>query len=136
MTSCPSRHAIFPMRSAGITTVCDLGRPPFNGRAQSAWEDLEDLLIPAAEAGQLPIRVVSYMPLATWCVRTESTSVGCPSSAPPSLCVSSQHLAAHNQVALRRNRHADVRCIWHISLSCDAATAHSAASLKQCLPSM
>ena len=57
---------------AGITTVCDLGRPPFTGRAQSAWEDLEDLLIPAAEAGELPIRVVSYMPLATWCVRTAS----------------------------------------------------------------
>ena len=54
-------------RRAGITTVCDMGRPPFTGRAESAWEDLEELIVPAAEARQLPIRVVSYMPLSTWC---------------------------------------------------------------------
>jgi len=92
--------------------VCDLGRPPFTGRAQSAWEDLEDLLIPAAEAGELPIRVVSYMPLATWCVRREPDSVS--ASRRPRHCNTSfASLAACRQIVqaatFRRSELTDMR---------------------------
>lgn len=43
-----------------------MGRPPFMGGPESAWEDLEGPLMAAADSGQLPIRVAAFMPLSTW----------------------------------------------------------------------
>ena len=50
----------------GITTVHDMGRPPFLGGHEHAWADLLGPLMTAADRGELPVRVASYMPLATW----------------------------------------------------------------------
>ena len=41
--------------SKGVTTVGDMGRSPFAAE-EASWQDLEELLDPAAAAGQLGIR--------------------------------------------------------------------------------
>lgn len=35
---------------------------------EAAWEDLEEIYIPAANEGRLPLRLYSFVPLTTWCV--------------------------------------------------------------------
>ena len=34
---------------------------------EAAWEDLEQIYAPAADAGELPLRLYSFVPLPTWC---------------------------------------------------------------------
>ena len=47
----------------GITTVCDMGSI---GEAEEVWEGLEQVYMPAADRGELPIRVFAMVPLTTW----------------------------------------------------------------------
>lgn len=47
----------------GITTVCDMGSI---GEAEEVWEGLEQVYMPAADMGELPIRVFAMVPLTTW----------------------------------------------------------------------
>ncbi|MEW5309936.1 MAG: hypothetical protein WDW38_001776 [Sanguina aurantia] len=57
------QHAL----SRGVTTLVDMGRFPFSSSdPQSAWRDLDLLLQPAADAGQLKACVVAFMPLSSW----------------------------------------------------------------------
>lgn len=49
--------------STGITTVCDMGSI---GEAEEVWEGLEQVYMPAADKGELPIRVFAMVPLTTW----------------------------------------------------------------------
>ena len=51
------------MCCAGVTTVCDMGSI---GEAEEVWEALEQVCMPAADKGQLPIRVFAMVPLTTW----------------------------------------------------------------------
>lgn len=51
--------------SRGVTTVVDMGRALF-ADAEASWRDLEQVYIPSADSGQLPIRVRSFVPLAQW----------------------------------------------------------------------
>ncbi|KAG2492348.1 hypothetical protein HYH03_009296 [Edaphochlamys debaryana] len=48
--------------SRGITTMVDLGRYPFSD-ADSPWRDLMEVYLPAAEAGELQVRIFAYTPL-------------------------------------------------------------------------
>ena len=45
----------------------DMGRPAFQDGEDAAWDDLEQVYGPAADAGTLPLRVHAYLPLTTWC---------------------------------------------------------------------
>eukprot|EP00887_Chlorella_sp_A99_P005517 scaffold1.g5517.t1 len=56
------RHAL----SRGITLLHDMGRLAFMEGEEAAWEDLEEIYVPAADAGQLPLRLYSFVPLPTW----------------------------------------------------------------------
>lgn len=44
-----------------------MGRVAFHEGEEAAWEDLEQIYLPAADAGELPIRLYSFVPLPTWC---------------------------------------------------------------------
>lgn len=58
------------------------GSLPFSSSdPQSAWRDLELLLQPAADAGQLKARVVAFMPLSSWWVGIPCWVL--PGTAPP-----------------------------------------------------
>ncbi|GFR47338.1 hypothetical protein Agub_g9031, partial [Astrephomene gubernaculifera] len=50
----------------GVTTVGDMGRYLGGDDPAAPWGDLQGVLLPAADAGRLPLRVVSYMPLRSW----------------------------------------------------------------------
>jgi hypothetical protein len=50
-----------------------LFRPPllrcrlaFQEGEEAAWEDLEDIYVPAANEGRLPLRIYAFVPLPTW----------------------------------------------------------------------
>lgn len=51
--------------SRGVTAVGDMGWGVF-GAAEETWTDLEEVYDAAAAAGELPIRVSSYVPLRSW----------------------------------------------------------------------
>ncbi len=51
------------MYCAGVTTVCDMGSI---GEVEEVWEALEQVYMPAADKGELPIRVFAMVPLTTW----------------------------------------------------------------------
>ena len=51
------------MYCAGVTTVCDMGSI---GEVEEVWEALEQVYMPAADKGALPIRVFAMLPLTTW----------------------------------------------------------------------
>lgn len=51
------------MYCAGVTTVCDMG---YIGEVEEVWEALEQVYMPAADKGELPIRVFAMVPLTTW----------------------------------------------------------------------
>jgi hypothetical protein len=51
-----------------LAQVHDMGRVAFQEGEEAAWEDLEQVYLPAADAGELPIRLYSFVPLMTWCV--------------------------------------------------------------------
>lgn len=48
--------------------VHDMGRVAFIDGEEAAWDDLENIYAPAADAGELPLRLYSFVPLPTWCV--------------------------------------------------------------------
>ena len=52
-----------------LVQVHDMGRVAFQDGEEAAWEDLNLIYIPAADAGELPIRISSFVPLSTWYVR-------------------------------------------------------------------
>ncbi|KAL4431236.1 hypothetical protein ABPG75_006492 [Micractinium tetrahymenae] len=56
------QHAL----SLGITMVHDLSRIAFLEGEEAAWEDLEEVYVPAANEGRLPLRIHSFVPLTTW----------------------------------------------------------------------
>lgn len=61
--SAATRHLL----SKGITSVGDLGRYPFlSADPDATWRDLEQIYEPAVAAGQLPVRIMAYVPLRTW----------------------------------------------------------------------
>jgi hypothetical protein len=43
-----------------------MGRVAFLEGEEAAWEDLQDIYVPAADEGRLPLRVYSFVPLTTW----------------------------------------------------------------------
>lgn len=45
-----------------------MGRLAFVEGEEAAWEDLEQIYLPAADAGDLPLRLYSFVPLTTWWV--------------------------------------------------------------------
>jgi predicted amidohydrolase YtcJ len=51
--------------SRGVTSVVDMGRALF-ADVEASWRDLEQVYSPAADAGQMPIRVRAFVPLAQW----------------------------------------------------------------------
>lgn len=51
--------------SRGVTTVMDMGRGPF-ADTPSTWRDMDEVYMPAADAGMLPIRVYAFVPLPSW----------------------------------------------------------------------
>ncbi|DBA97126.1 hypothetical protein WJX77_007862 [Trebouxia sp. C0004] len=55
--------AVNHLVTKGITTVCDMGSI---GEVEEVWEALEQVYMPAADKGELPIRVFAMVPLATW----------------------------------------------------------------------
>lgn len=52
--------------AVGITSVHDMGRIAFLDGEDAAWEDLEEVYLPAANAGTLKIRVQAFVALSTW----------------------------------------------------------------------
>jgi hypothetical protein len=50
----------------GVTTVHDMGRTPFSDGAEASWDDLLEVYVPAAERGELPIRIYAFVPLESW----------------------------------------------------------------------
>jgi len=50
----------------GVTFVVDMGEPALNVDDTAAWDDLTEVFIPMADAGELPIRVHTHVPLALW----------------------------------------------------------------------
>jgi len=52
--------------SFGITSVHDMGRIAFLEGEDAAWDDLEEVYLPAANDGSLKIRINSFVPLPTW----------------------------------------------------------------------
>ena len=44
----------------------DMGYAPLD--AAASWEDLQQVLLPLADAGRLPMRVHAFLPLPAWCV--------------------------------------------------------------------
>jgi predicted amidohydrolase YtcJ len=57
-----ARHAL----SRGVTMVHCMGRVAFMEGEEAAWQDLEQVLLPAADGGALPLRVYALVPLPTW----------------------------------------------------------------------
>ncbi|GAB4817570.1 hypothetical protein N2152v2_004616 [Parachlorella kessleri] len=57
-----TQHAL----AQGITMVHDMGRLAFQEGEEAAWEDLEGIYLPAADAGDLPLRLYSFVALTTW----------------------------------------------------------------------
>ncbi|PNH07380.1 hypothetical protein TSOC_006160 [Tetrabaena socialis] len=51
--------------SRGVTSLVDMGRFPF-ADIDSPWRDLQEVYLPAADSGQLRIRLVAHMPLQSW----------------------------------------------------------------------
>ncbi|GAX75631.1 hypothetical protein CEUSTIGMA_g3075.t1 [Chlamydomonas eustigma] len=51
--------------SRGVTTVGDMGRLSF-GDTDQAWKDFEEVHLPWADQGRLPLRINLYMPLRSW----------------------------------------------------------------------
>ncbi|EFJ44615.1 hypothetical protein VOLCADRAFT_94988 [Volvox carteri f. nagariensis] len=51
--------------SRGVTCVGDMGRY-LVGEEGAPWRDLEEVYLPAADAGNLPVRVSAFMPLRSW----------------------------------------------------------------------
>ncbi|KAG2447703.1 hypothetical protein HYH02_007163 [Chlamydomonas schloesseri] len=51
--------------SRGVTSVVDMGRYPFSDEG-SSWRDLQEVYLPAAESGELPLRLVANVPLSSW----------------------------------------------------------------------
>jgi len=49
-----------------VTSLACLGRAPFTGDLETTWQDLLGVVIPAADAGQLRVRLVMYTPLPMW----------------------------------------------------------------------
>ena len=47
----------------GITTVCDMGTM---GNPSDTWDTLENTYMPAADKGQLSLRIFAMVPLPTW----------------------------------------------------------------------
>lgn len=56
------RHAL----SLGITSVHDMGRIAFLDGEEAAWEDLEEVYLPAANQGSLKLRVRAFVALPLW----------------------------------------------------------------------
>lgn len=52
--------------SLGITSVHDMGRIAFLEGEDAAWEDLEEVYLPAADDGSLKLRINMFVPLRTW----------------------------------------------------------------------
>ncbi len=52
--------------SLGITSVHDMGRIAFLEGEDAAWDDLEEVYLPAADDGSLKIKVNVFFPLPTW----------------------------------------------------------------------
>jgi predicted amidohydrolase YtcJ len=52
--------------SLGITSVHDMGRIAFLEGEDAAWDDLEQVYLPAADDGSLKIRINVFVPLPTW----------------------------------------------------------------------
>lgn len=50
----------------GVTFVVDMGEPALNIDDTAAWDDLNEVFLPMADAGELPIRVHTHVPLALW----------------------------------------------------------------------
>ena len=50
----------------GVTFMVDMGEPALNIEDTAAWDDLMEVFIPMADAGELPIRVHTHVPLALW----------------------------------------------------------------------
>ena len=40
---------------------------------EAAWQDLEEVYLPAANAGLLPLRIYAFVALPTWCARRACT---------------------------------------------------------------
>jgi hypothetical protein len=59
----PSAHQQ-PAGRAGVTTATDMGYAPLS--AAGSWEDLHHVLVPLADAGQLPLRIQAFLPLPDW----------------------------------------------------------------------
>ena len=57
-----SRYAL----ERGVTFVVDMGEPALNVNDTAAWDDLTEVFMPMADAGELPIRVHTHVPLALW----------------------------------------------------------------------
>jgi hypothetical protein len=53
-----------PASVAGVTTATDMGYAPLS--ATGSWEDLHEVLVPLADAGQLPLRIQAFLPLPDW----------------------------------------------------------------------
>ncbi|GIM11474.1 hypothetical protein Vretimale_14968 [Volvox reticuliferus] len=56
-----SRHAL----SRGVTTLVDMGRY-LAGDDRGPWLDLEEVYTPAADSGNLSVRIFAMVPLRTW----------------------------------------------------------------------
>ncbi|KAL6764041.1 amidohydrolase family-domain-containing protein [Haematococcus lacustris] len=50
----------------GVTTLSCLGRAPFSGNLNTTWEDFMSVMLPAADAGHLRVRLFAFMPLQQW----------------------------------------------------------------------
>ena len=48
---------------AGVTTVCDMGSVQ---DSEDAWDTLENVFMPAADEGSLPMRLMAMVPLPSW----------------------------------------------------------------------
>ncbi|KAA6427936.1 MAG: amidohydrolase family [Trebouxia sp. A1-2] len=57
------KAAVDHIVTKGVTTVCDMGSI---GEVEEVWEALEQVYMPAADKGELPIRVFAMVPLTTW----------------------------------------------------------------------
>lgn len=61
-TQAAAAHAL----SRGVTTLTCMGRAPLTGNLSTTWDDLEAVMLPAAAAGELPLRLVAFTPLQMW----------------------------------------------------------------------
>lgn len=60
-------HCLFAGRCCcWLAQLHDMGRVAFMEGEEAAWEDLEEIYEPAADAGELPLRLYAFVPLTTW----------------------------------------------------------------------